>query len=238
MDDRGPITVGRSTPASRTRLGSCSRRVRHLPVIDEIGQVVGIASLRRVSGATQAAAEPGLSAAAAGAVSTPGRLVDGDVHPRTATGGGRPADSRRELAWVEPGVAFAKMQSDGSSGRRSSPPHRGSGLGAAVRRLRHHRPGRAPETSTARALLDTSAARAPRSPEAAVRAARREIVASEIARLATTAVIRAYPPPDDRRTAAPGGAPWTRRSRRRGREDGSGVRAMIAMSSQIDQFSM
>jgi len=31
---------------------------RHLPVVDELGQVVGIASLRRVAGATQAAAKP------------------------------------------------------------------------------------------------------------------------------------------------------------------------------------
>ena len=52
-----PITVPVDTDleeAARTMIGN---GFRHLPVVDEVGQVIGIASLRRVVAATQAAAE-------------------------------------------------------------------------------------------------------------------------------------------------------------------------------------
>jgi CBS domain-containing protein len=52
-----PITVGADTDVEDAARIMLENGFRHLPVVDEIGQVVGIASLRRVAGATRAAAK-------------------------------------------------------------------------------------------------------------------------------------------------------------------------------------
>jgi CBS domain-containing protein len=54
------MTEDQVTATTETRLEAAAgimleNGFRHLPVVDEIGQVIGIASLRRVVGATQAA---------------------------------------------------------------------------------------------------------------------------------------------------------------------------------------
>jgi CBS domain-containing protein len=53
-----PITVPVDTRLEEAARIMLENGFRHLPVVDELGQVVGIASLRRVAGATQAAAKP------------------------------------------------------------------------------------------------------------------------------------------------------------------------------------
>ena len=53
-----PITVSVDTGLEEAARIMLENGFRHLPVVDELGQVVGIASLRRVAGATQAAAKP------------------------------------------------------------------------------------------------------------------------------------------------------------------------------------
>ena len=50
-----PITVPAETAVEEAARIMLEHGFRHLPVIDELGQVVGIVSLRRVVGATQAA---------------------------------------------------------------------------------------------------------------------------------------------------------------------------------------
>ena len=52
-----PITVGADTDVEDAARIMLENGFRHLPVVDEIGHVVGIASLRRVAGATRAAAK-------------------------------------------------------------------------------------------------------------------------------------------------------------------------------------
>lgn len=52
-----PITAGGETDVEDAARIMLENGFRHLPVVDETGQVVGIASLRRVVGATQAAAD-------------------------------------------------------------------------------------------------------------------------------------------------------------------------------------
>ena len=52
-----PITAGGETDVEAGARIMLENGFRHLPVVDENGQVVGIASLRRVVGATQAAAD-------------------------------------------------------------------------------------------------------------------------------------------------------------------------------------
>jgi CBS domain-containing protein len=52
-----PITAGGETAVEDAARIMLENGFRHLPVVDENGQVVGIASLRRVVGATQAAAD-------------------------------------------------------------------------------------------------------------------------------------------------------------------------------------
>jgi CBS domain-containing protein len=53
-----PITVPTETDVEEAARIMLENGFRHLPVTDELGQVIGIASLRRVVGATQAAANP------------------------------------------------------------------------------------------------------------------------------------------------------------------------------------
>jgi CBS domain-containing protein len=53
-----PITVSVSTDVDQAARIILDNGFRHLPVLDETGQVAGIASLRRVVAATQAAADP------------------------------------------------------------------------------------------------------------------------------------------------------------------------------------
>jgi CBS domain-containing protein len=48
-----PITVPTQTDLEEAARIMLENGFRHLPVVDEIGQVIGIASLRRVVGATQ-----------------------------------------------------------------------------------------------------------------------------------------------------------------------------------------
>jgi len=48
-----PITVPTETDLEEAARIMLENGFRHLPVVDEIGQVIGIASLRRVVGATQ-----------------------------------------------------------------------------------------------------------------------------------------------------------------------------------------
>ena len=50
-----PITVPTETDLEEAARIMLENGFRHLPVVDELGQVIGIASLRRVVGATQAA---------------------------------------------------------------------------------------------------------------------------------------------------------------------------------------
>jgi CBS domain-containing protein len=50
-----PITVPTETDVEEAARIMLENGFRHLPVVDELGQVVGIASLRRVVGATRAA---------------------------------------------------------------------------------------------------------------------------------------------------------------------------------------
>ncbi len=50
-----PITVPTETDLGEAARIMLENGFRHLPVVDELGQVIGIASLRRVVGATQAA---------------------------------------------------------------------------------------------------------------------------------------------------------------------------------------
>ena len=50
-----PITVPTQTDLEEAARIMLENGFRHLPVVDELGQVIGIASLRRVVGATQTA---------------------------------------------------------------------------------------------------------------------------------------------------------------------------------------
>ena len=53
-----PITVPTETDLEEAARIMLENGFRHLPVVDEIGQVIGIASLRRVVGATAAVNQP------------------------------------------------------------------------------------------------------------------------------------------------------------------------------------
>jgi CBS domain-containing protein len=53
-----PITASADTDVEEAARTMLEHGFRHLPVLDESGQVTGIASLRRVVAATQAAADP------------------------------------------------------------------------------------------------------------------------------------------------------------------------------------
>jgi CBS domain-containing protein len=53
-----PITASGETDVEDAARIMLEHGFRHLPVVEETGQVVGIASLRRVVGATRAAADP------------------------------------------------------------------------------------------------------------------------------------------------------------------------------------
>lgn len=52
-----PITAATDTDVEEAARTMLEHGFRHLPVLDEVGQVAGIASLRRVVAATQAAAD-------------------------------------------------------------------------------------------------------------------------------------------------------------------------------------
>jgi CBS domain-containing protein len=53
-----PVTVAADTDVEEASRVMLERGFRHLPVLDDDGQVVGVVSLRRVVGAVQAAADP------------------------------------------------------------------------------------------------------------------------------------------------------------------------------------
>jgi len=53
-----PVTVPADTDVEDAARIMLEHGFRHLPVVDELAQVVGIASLRRVAGATRATANP------------------------------------------------------------------------------------------------------------------------------------------------------------------------------------
>ena len=53
-----PVTVTADTGVEEASRLMLERGFRHLPVLDDDGQVTGVVSLRRVVGAVQAAAEP------------------------------------------------------------------------------------------------------------------------------------------------------------------------------------
>ena len=53
-----PITASADTDVEEAARVMLENGFRHLPVLDENGQVAGVVSLRRVVGATQAAADP------------------------------------------------------------------------------------------------------------------------------------------------------------------------------------
>jgi CBS domain-containing protein len=53
-----PITASADTDVEKAARVMLENGFRHLPVLDEHGQVVGVVSLRRVVGATQTAADP------------------------------------------------------------------------------------------------------------------------------------------------------------------------------------
>jgi CBS domain-containing protein len=53
-----PITVPTDTDLEEAARIMLENGFRHLPVTDELGHVIGIASLRRVVAATQAAVNP------------------------------------------------------------------------------------------------------------------------------------------------------------------------------------
>jgi len=53
-----PVTVTADTELEEASRVMLERGFRHLPVLDDDGQVVGVVSLRRVVGAVQKAAEP------------------------------------------------------------------------------------------------------------------------------------------------------------------------------------